>query len=190
MKCIQPEQGMRRWLVENEQGFTPQMCLLEYHDCLVNLNKQLGVFPLWITADSRIDYGPGILDYVTLLVADDKPPVFLLNKVRDMDDAAVSLLLKDLFTSLSPFYTCQIGVSKDNHPDAHHIFCLYLFAWNELSSWKTAMILFSPGLNSGSTRRSPGLLNSQQTIFFSSNSIFLRKTIRYSLTSSLSWPSM
>jgi hypothetical protein len=81
----------------------------------------------WITADSRIDYGLSILDNAALLIVDDQPPVFLLNKVRDMDDAAASLLLKDLLISLSPFHTCQISVSKDNHPGAHHIFCLYLF---------------------------------------------------------------
>jgi hypothetical protein len=104
------------------------MCLLKNHDCLVNLNEQLGVLPPWITANSRIYYGLSILDNATLLIADDQPPIFLLNKVRDMDDVAMSLLLKDLFISLSPFHTCQIGVSKDNHPSAHHMFYLYSFA--------------------------------------------------------------
>jgi len=127
MKSIQPKQAMCQGLVENEDPFTPQMHLVKNCDHLVNLDKQLCVIPPWITTCPWIYDRSCILDNNPLLIVDDKSPIFFLNKIGDMDNAAMSLLLEDLFIWPGPFNRYQNGVSDNNHIGAHHIFCLYLF---------------------------------------------------------------
>jgi len=119
---------MCRRHVEDKEHNTLWMGLLENGNGLVNLNKQLGVIPPWITAHPWINNGSCVLDNVPLLVADDKAAVFFLDKIGDVDDAATSLLLEDLLMWQMPFHTCHVSVLKDSHSGAHHIFCLYLFA--------------------------------------------------------------
>lgn len=104
------------------------MRLLENIKCLVDLSKQLDVIPPWITTCTRIDDGACIPYNIPLLIADNKPPILFLDKVRDMDDAATPLLLEDLFICLAPFNRCQNSVSRGNHLGVHQIFCLYSFA--------------------------------------------------------------
>jgi len=119
---------MCQGLVENEESFTPWMHLIKNSNHLIDLNKQLHVVPPWITTDPQINNHLGILDDIPLFIADDQMPVFFLDKIGDVDDAAMSLLLEDLFSLLSPFHTCQTGVLMDNHSGAYHILCLYSFA--------------------------------------------------------------
>jgi len=104
------------------------MRLIKNSNRLIDLSKQLRVVPPQITADPQINNRSGILDDIPLFIVDDQTPIFFLNKIGDVDDAAASLLLEDLFSLLSPFHTCQTGVSMDNHSGAYHILCLYLFA--------------------------------------------------------------
>jgi len=104
------------------------MCLLKYCDCLVNLNKQLCVILPWVAPYPWIYDHSCILDNIPLLIVDNMIAVFFLDKIGDVDNVAMSLLLEDLLIWPAPFNRSQKGVSKDNHIGAHHIFCLYLFA--------------------------------------------------------------
>ena len=87
---------MCQGLVKEKEHFTLQVCLLENSDHLINLSKQLGVLPPWITACPRIYNCLCILDDVPLPIMDDKMPILFLNKIRDMENAAMLLLLEDL----------------------------------------------------------------------------------------------
>ncbi len=74
---------------------------------------------------------------------------------------------------------------------AHHAVCLYSFTWKQLSSWNTAITLFSPGPKFGSTCTSLDPFVTHCTIFFSCSAIKGRNvSIRYSTTSGLSWLSI
>jgi len=79
-------------VVEQEDSDAIGVCLLKDQDCLLNLREELHMIPPRVATQPWIRNAPGIFLHDALLIMDDKTPILLLNKIRNVDESPTPFL--------------------------------------------------------------------------------------------------